>query len=279
MSRCVPSDDAVGKRRPAIAPDDVPDVFNDACILELAALAQLPPSADLNVFAAGVREAAHAYARASRERDANELHHEIAVLYDAARRRQNGRTASLLEELSPQARAYLNDRLKRPGPRKAKLRLPSAGALRNSRRCDTAREMIERVCRVGGVFVEGRERPSGKRSRPTFRARLHAPALQRHVPKRDPERNFVINLQATWLKATGTKPARTARHKDDSREVGPLARVAEKCLQRLDVPGADVAELINELNRRRVEKRRALVCRRQKERAAKRAHRLSNIKS
>jgi hypothetical protein len=181
----------------------------------------------------------------------------------------------LLEGLSPQAGDYLLDRLKRPGPRAAGLRLPAAEELRDRERCDEACEMIKRICRVVGVFVEGRKRQSCKRSSATFRPLLHAPALQRHLPKREPERNFVMNLQTTWLKATGTKPSRIARHKDASRKLGPFARVARKCLLRVGAGHADVVELINELNRRRVEKRRALIRLRQKERAA---NRVSSIK-
>jgi hypothetical protein len=94
----MPSADAVGKRRPPVAPDDVPVVFSDACIGELAALAKLPPGADLNVFAAGVHEAARTYSRDARTRDDNELHHDIAALYNAARRRRYEHVVALLED-------------------------------------------------------------------------------------------------------------------------------------------------------------------------------------
>jgi hypothetical protein len=255
------------KRGSVIALADVPVVFNDAFIRELVALARLPPSADLNVFAAGVRETARIYAKDAREGDVNELHHEIAALYDAASQRRYDDAAGLLTDLSPQTRARLKDRLKLPGPRKAKLRLPAARALRDRKRRDRACEIIEQLCRVGGVFVEGRKRPSGKWSRPTFRALLHAPAPRQHVSKRGPERSIVMNLETTWLEATGRKPSLTARHGDASRELGPFARFASKCLHCVGAGHADVVELINELNRRRAEKRRTLIRHRQKEQA------------
>ena len=114
----------MGKRRPTIAPDDVPVVFNDDCIRELVALAELPPSADLIVLAAGVREAVRTYLRDARACDDNELHHEIAALYNAAHGRRYERVVALHEDLSPDARRYLENRLKRPGPLAAGLRLP-----------------------------------------------------------------------------------------------------------------------------------------------------------
>jgi hypothetical protein len=268
----------VGKRRPSIAPDDMPVVFNDACIPELAALAKLPPSADLNVFAAGVREAARTYSRDARTRDDNELHHEIAALYNAAYRRQYERLVALWKDLSPDARHYLENRLKRPGPLAAGLRLPRVEELRDPRCRDEACEMIMRLCSIGGSYVEGRKRRSGKRSGPTLRPLLHAPALRRHVSKREPERNFVMNLETTWLEATGAKPSLTARHSDVSRKVGPFARFARKCLHLVGAERFGVVETINELNRRRVEKRRALIRRRREERARRREGRVRSVK-
>jgi hypothetical protein len=250
----------VGKR--AIAPDDLPNVFDDTCIRELATLARLPPIANLSVFAAGVREAARTYARDSRLRDNNELHHEIADLYNAARRREYERVVALLEELSPDARRHLENRLKRPGPLAAGLRLPAVDELGDPRRRDEACEMIRRLCSIGGGYVEGRKRPSDNRSASTFRPLLHGPALSRHVSKRGPERIFVMNLETTWLEATGAKPSLTARHMNGSRKLGPFATFARKCLDLVGAKHVDVVETINALNRRRVEKRACLIRRR-----------------
>jgi hypothetical protein len=200
-------------RKRGIDSDNIACTFDDTFVRT----AELPAGADWSIFAAGVREAGRAYERETRQPDDNELHHEIEALYDAARRRQCDRAGAALRGLSPQALTYLEDRLQRPGPQKAGLRLPAVRDLRDPRRGEKACEMIERLCRVGGGLVEGRKRQSGGRSRPTFRPLLYAPALRRHVPKRDPERNFVMNLQTTWLEATGTKPSRTARHEDSGR--------------------------------------------------------------
>ena len=226
-----------------VASDSVAKKFDDDFIRS----AELPPGADLDIFAAGVREAARVYATDVLQPDDNKLHHEIKVLYDAVHRRRYEDTASSLEGLSPRAVAYLGDRLKRPGPRRAGLRLPTPEELRDHRQREKACAAIEQLCRIGGIPVEGRERRGGKRSRWTLRPSLHAPELQQHVPKREPERNFVMNLQTTWAEATNTMPPRTARHADPG--------FAQECLGRLGAEGASVVELINGL--RRVTKQRA----------------------
>jgi hypothetical protein len=255
----------LSKRPRAIAPDDVLVVFNDACIRELAA--ELPASADLNVFAAGVREAARTYSRDASARNDNEVHHEIAALYNAVVHRRYERAVALWEDLSPDARRYLEKRLKRPGPIAAGLRFPTVEELRDPRRRNEACDMIRRLVSIGGSYVEGRNRPSGKRSGPTLRPLLRASALRQHVSKREPERNFVMNLDTTWLESTGAKPSLTARHSDRSRKLGPFARLACKSLHLVGARHVDIVETINELNRRRVEKRRALIRRRREERA------------
>jgi hypothetical protein len=67
--------------------------------------------------------------------------------------------------------------------------------------------------------------------------------------KLEPERDFVMWLQCAYWEATGSEPALTARHADDSRDVGPFARFAHECLRLVGTKHADVVGLINELHR------------------------------
>jgi hypothetical protein len=253
------------KTRRPIAEDEIPLVFDDACIGRLASIRKLPDSVDRQRLAKGVREAAQSYARNARKPSINKPHYEIKALYDAALRRQYSEVASLLACLSPQAHSYLSNRLRRPGPRAAGLRLPSpnelfdtatrqiyrgrpGGLLLSSSvsRRDDACENIERLCRVGGNIIEGRTRPSGSRSRPVLRPLFPAPTPQRHLPKRQAELTFVGHLGAAWLLATGKPPARTA----DRRTPGPFARFVQECLQLVGAIDASAVKLINELGRR-----------------------------
>jgi hypothetical protein len=143
----------IKKRRDAIAAADVPRVFDDTCIARLALISKLPGSADMARFAAGIRESASVYARDVRAPAVGDVRDEIVALYNAARRRQYDHAASQLANLSPQARSYLTARLKLPGPRAAKIMLPSAKAMSNAAGCNEACEMIERVCRIGGAIL------------------------------------------------------------------------------------------------------------------------------
>jgi hypothetical protein len=245
---------ATNKTRRSIAADDVPRVFDDACIKRLAAIAKLPPGADLTGFAAGVRDAARTYARDASTPTAGEVRDEIAALYRAAEHRQYERAESLRAKLSRQAQAYLKARLSRPGPHAAGLKLPTAKALRDPERQEAACEMLAGICRVGGRYIQGRKRPL-----------LHAPVPDKHPAKREAERRFVMNLQSTWFEATGEKPALTARRG----VLGPFARLACECLKLVGASHADVVWLTNELQRRRKAVRRKLARIRREQRRRK----------
>jgi hypothetical protein len=239
------------KARPIIAAEDVPRIFDDACMQALAKTAKLPAGADTAAFGEDVREAARIFARDARIPSSNELRTEIEELHkavDPAEPRQWDRLATLLEGLSPKARDLLNDRGARPALR---TELPSADAVRDPERREAAYDGIAKLCQLGGRSVKGRRRPSGKRSRPTWRALLQAPEPQRNFPKRDAERDFVMWLRSAWLDATGDTPASTARHSDASRKIGPFARFARECLHLVGAGNADAVGLINELKRRR----------------------------
>lgn len=215
-------------------------VFDDTCIGRLASTLKLPANADLKLFAEGVREAARRYAHDARVPTDNELHTQIYKLYRAAESKQYARAAVLLEALSLKARDLLNKRGSRLG-----LEVPTPQSLRDTaqqKACGT----ILKLCQYGGKYVEGRRRPTGKRSR-TWRALLHAPQRIRNIAKRDAERNFVMWLQVAWLEATGTQPSLAA----NSERPGPFARMVRKCLALVGAGHADVVGLINELNKRR----------------------------
>jgi hypothetical protein len=257
----------------AIATEEVPRIFDSNCVENLAKRVPLPAGTDLDLLASDVRTAASIYTKDAREPNANELHHEIEDFYEAAERRQYERAADLRTRMSSQCVAYLKARLERPGPRAARLKLPSPKDLIDTRparimyrgkpgsiflrstvsRRDEACEMVERLCRVGANFVRGRNRSSGKRSRPGLRPLLHAPELRRHLPKRQAEREFVVKLAAAWRHATGKLPARTANR----RTPGPFVRFVEECLRLVGAQHANAVKLINELDRDRRHANRA----------------------
>jgi hypothetical protein len=228
--------------------EDVVTVFDDERIQDLAAV--LPPNANIKAFADAVREGALIFARDVRAPTANQLHKEIANLHEAADRQQYDRVADALDSLSPQARQLFCDRETRPY---YECELPPPAALRDISSREAACAAIVTLSQFGGGFVPGRIRPSGKRSRPSWRPLVYAPSPRRNFQRRNAERDFVIWLSIAWLEATGRPPSRTARHPDASRRLGPFATLVHKCLRLVGAPDADVVELINELQRRRRE--------------------------
>jgi hypothetical protein len=109
------------------------------------------------------------------------------------------------------------------------LKLPSAQELRDPARREEACDAVRRFCSIGGLHITGRVRPTGRRSK-TWKSLLCAdlfepgpepllagsayeptyvpvPRPAGHPPKRQAERQFVMNLQLAWLEATGKLPA------------------------------------------------------------------------
>jgi hypothetical protein len=228
----------VTKSRPVIALDLVPDVFDDARIQKLAIIGKLPRDADLNALAWWTREAAALFTIDARAPTANELHTEIATLCKAAEQQSFERVAVLLDELSAEAGAMLSTLGALPAPRDLKV-----GSLRQQ-----ACEAIVSVCQIGGQLIEGRLRPSGKRSRSQVRQHLYAPARSRHFRKRNAELQFVTRLSIAWWKATGSRPSLNVRHRDASRDIGPFARFVRDCLRLVGAGYADPVELIRQLS-------------------------------
>jgi hypothetical protein len=238
------------KSRRPIAVDEVSRVFDDACIQELADIAKLPCNADRKRFAESIRKAARIYARDARIPTDNELHAEIYKLYRAATCKQYEKVADLREGLSPRARHLLDMRGARPS---LGIGLPPSQALREAAQREEACAKVATLCQFGGSYVQGRQRSPGKHSR-NWRPLLYVPNPRPHFPKRDAERDFVMWLQLAWTEAANEKveagglmPSLAA----NPARPGPFARMARKCLKLVGADHADVAGLINELNRRR----------------------------
>jgi hypothetical protein len=235
------------KSREPIAAADIQRIFDNACIDKLATIGRLPADADRKRFAEGVREAAGIYAREARASTDNELHAEIAALYRAAERKRCEQVASLLEKLSLKARELLSKRAVR-----LSIELPAPESLRDTAQLQSC-DMVLKLCQYGGSYVEGRRRPSGKRSH-TWRPLLHAPKRSRNFAKRDAELNFIMWLQAAWLEATGEQPSMAA----NAARLGPFGRVVAESFRLVGASHADAAGLINALNKRRRKMSRAV---------------------
>jgi hypothetical protein len=228
----------VGKRRPVIiALTDVPTTFSHARIHELASLAKLPPNADLDAFASGVRGAACTYVREATTLNDNELHAEVVALLKAAYGQQYDDAARFREGLSQRACNAFQIR----GAGLA-IELPPVDAFRDIARREAACDAIVRLGRAGGGNPQSH-----------WRSLSFLPERRQRPLKREAERNFVMWLSIAYLDVTGAKPSLTARHSDATREVGPFASFVRECLRLVGAEHADAVGLITELHRRRRE--------------------------
>jgi hypothetical protein len=240
----------VKKERRIPKTEDVPRIFSDQRIRELAAEAKLPLGDDLR-FAALAREAALIYIGEASTPSNNEVHNEVDGLLRAADRavkQRKGKEAAYedvarrRERLSEPTRKLLNERSVRPT---VTLEMPDPEAFRDHARRDEACETIARLCRVSACWEKGRRRPGGKRSM-TMVSTLHAPELQQHPARQKAELNFVMWLRLAYLDATGEPPSLTANPK----RPGPFARMVQHCLDEVHA-SANAGALLNELQQRR----------------------------
>jgi hypothetical protein len=237
------------KRQHAITADDVPCVFNETCIARLADIAKLPEDGDRQRWGDGIREAARIYALAMRKPDATAVRHEIEKLHRAAEDREYDRVAALLEALSPQALRKLTEREVTPGfmaaelksssvmehpddkiarkPRHvlrpveehveyepAGLKLPSAQELREPATRDVACEIVKLFCTAGVELVEGRMRPTGRRSASTWQTVLYAP-----VPMSDRRVEETIGYQLDKLNEEAADEEIVRKKRSQKRQV------------------------------------------------------------
>jgi hypothetical protein len=161
---------------------------------------------------------------------------------------------SAFGEMLPMLMAHAEESVTAAG-----IELPPTETLCDETQREKACDAIVMLCRTGGRHIEGRKRPSGRRSR-SWQARLYAPEPSRHPGKRKAERAFLRRLQLAWLEATGERPSMTAHHVN----LGPFAKMVRESLRLVGAAHADAVGLINELNRRRhvnrrVRARRSLV--------------------
>src|SRR5262249_10516364 len=146
---------AMSKRVRTISLDDVPVVFDGRRLKELAHIARLPADADRVVFAKSVFDAVREYAQSARIPTPNDVHRAIKALHRSASRAKYDEAAGLLENLSSEARDWLNKRGKRPGWEETYgapgVTLPDAASLRDPRHCRADCDLIVLMCTDGGA--------------------------------------------------------------------------------------------------------------------------------
>ena len=193
------------KKQLVIAAEDVPHVFDDACIRQLVNIGRLPETADLQRFADSVREAARIYARDARKPSEKTARDEIEGLHRAASQRDFKQVAERLKGLSPQVRQALQARASTIGFKRARLKkLPSPNSLLRRDRRERACDVVRTFCSMGGSYIEGRRRGSGKPVT-TFKPRVYAPEPIKRPPTQS--RTAVRYASAIGVAGGGGKEA------------------------------------------------------------------------
>jgi hypothetical protein len=268
---------------------DVAAIFDAAQVNRLARIVRLPDSADLAKFTADIQQAARIYLRDAGEPSHNEQRREIEALYQLLEQyvntarlsaRNNARSnkwadkleglgerlAVAVEALTPAVRgqlerrgAVIDDRFHTSTGRLVR-DLPTAAEFRDPAARGIAVAHLRTLINVGGNWTEGRNRPSGRRSR-AWKPVLHAPAASRGEPRREAERSLTMWLQIAVSDATGGRVARSADH----RKPGPFARFAAEVLRLVGAAGPASAigvavEIINDLNRKGKARRDKTAC-------------------
>jgi hypothetical protein len=228
------------KTRRRLSPEDILTRFDDECIGRLAALAKLPERANLLTFKAEVQRAAGIYLREAAQLSGNDRHNEVVALWRAASQRKYPAVKVCLEHISNLTRDELNERGSRFRP---PAMLPQPALIEDPTQREEACRTIVDLSTYGGRWREGRNRPSGRRSR-TWEPLIYAPQKQSHPRRRAPERTFVMWLQVAYLDSVGTAPALTA----SAERVGPFARMVRDCLRLVGAPEADAVGLINDVH-------------------------------
>jgi hypothetical protein len=227
------------------AAEDVPRIFSDRRVREIAAETRLPPLSDddLRRFAASIRAGALVYIRDKKTPNDDDVRREIEALYRAVDQHQCVKAADLVQSLSRQTRAFLNKRAIR-----ISLKIPRPSAFLDRARRRAACETLRRLLSQGGRWKGGKCIPL------LYVPRRHGIEIGVRRPKRQAERDFIMFLQVDYLNATGLKPPVTARKSGTGSAnpvPGPFARFAQRCLDLLGADKADATGQINELQARR----------------------------
>ncbi len=227
---------------------------DDQEIQAAIATARLPRSShvDRDALARGIQHAIEVYWQtdapdhvvAKAIRDLHKLARKVA----AGDPRYAPQLAEMFERLPAAARCLLSERDSRLASRRGgRVRLPSVAQLANPANACAAAADLRDLIQSGATLKEGRQRPGGKRSRPTVRPILRAPKVKRGHPTHWRERALLMWLAIAWLEATGREPPCSAHH--DKR--GPFVRLVAAVLESVGARYIDAVELVNWYGRER----------------------------
>jgi hypothetical protein len=232
-----------------IAEKEIDCVFNERVIAEMAKCIKAPPDA-IARFRDNVRAGMRAYFAELARTDWKAIEKQIRNLYRVANSADQGSDAAAarLADCIGSVDQATSNWLERCAdhsflfPSHGPLWFPSSDEIRDP---GTRRQAIRQwryILSYGQERVEGRKRPSGKRSRPSFRPWLRLPHSGRGRPRDLAARELVQHLALTYTEATGRRPP----HCVNSRSQGPFFRLVLRCFKEARITDGSVVKLIND---------------------------------
>jgi hypothetical protein len=252
------------QRRSLISLSEIDQIFNESAIKELADALKVQEGA-YSRLAHNVRNDARFFIEAKGRLNIPKLRKEIARLYGFSSRAAGGGKVTL--QLARAVDAIPNDVrewLARCSPEGRNI--PTAAEILSPATRADAVDRLRLAVSFGGQEIEGRKRPTGKRSRsvePLLRIPAYAKredeqtdsgkqtsSKRKRRPRGEAERGFVQNLALTYTELTGKRTPDTA----SLRTPGPFAKFVRRCFELIGAPTGSVIRLINQ----RGDARRAL---------------------
>jgi hypothetical protein len=206
---------------PLIAEKEIDFVFNAGVIAGLAKDIKATPDA-VTRFGDDLRSAARAYFAERARTNWKAIGEQIGDLYDGLVDRADrgsepaaARLAARIGLIDPATRNWLERCARR------ELLFPSSEEILDRRTRKQAIKRLRSILSYGQERVEGRKRPSGRRSRATFGPLLRVPESSRGRPRDLAARELVQQLAIAYLEATGRSPPRRV----NLRSPGPFFRL------------------------------------------------------
>jgi hypothetical protein len=263
-----------------IAVSDVDRIFSRLQIKKLADTLKLPALGDDPQFAESIRNDVRLFIEAKGRLNNAGLQEAIRKLYQLTARAKRddlaaGALARAIDEMPPDLRNWLDSfnpeipvlqgddektskrrrrrshlaegqarvrRRRRSHLAEGQARVPTGAEIVSPETRASAVQQLRDILSYGGSKKRGRKRPTGRHSQ-SFAPRLRVPKIEPNRPRGDAEREFVLNLALTYLKATGKMPPYENR--------GPFSRFVHECFELVGAPSGYVTRLINELGQAR----------------------------
>jgi hypothetical protein len=223
----------------------------ETIIKRLAEEGLLRPGTDLPDLIRSTQNAVELYFHDVALGTSKERHDEIHELYKAAIEKRYGDVVDQITSLSLYGRLQVEQSARRRGVDLSILlgpTPPTTEAEDVSRRniaCDTIASLVG----IGGQMVDGRMRPSGRRSR-SYSPLLLAPQSSKHPPKREWEEILVERMQIAWRRAVKDDLPRTvARHHKHPFVIFVEQIVQATCLKETGARHMSVVDMFNKTSK------------------------------